>query len=63
MKNKNLKIIPVAVGLVLSVAVVVLLMLDPDTKTILSLLAFATLAQGIALLDLVSANKDDDNAK
>lgn len=63
MKNKNLKIIPVAVGLALSVAVVVLLMLDPDTKTILSLLAFATLAQGIALLDLVSANKDDDNAK
>ena len=63
MKNKNLKIIPVAVGLVLSVAAVVLLMLDPDTKTILSLLAFATLAQGIALLDLVSANKDDDNAK
>lgn len=63
MKNKNLKIIPVAVGLALSVAAVVLLMLDPDTKTILSLLAFATLAQGIALLDLVSANKDDDNAK
>ena len=63
MKNKNLKIIPVAVGRALSVAVVVLLMLDPDTKTILSLLAFATLAQGIALLDLVSANKDDDNAK
>ena len=65
MKKRNLKVIPVAVGLGLSVAVVVILLLqkEPNIEALLSLLALGTAAQGIALLDMVTANKEDDNAE
>lgn len=62
MKKTNTKLIFTAVGIALSVAVWVMLIVDknPEVKTLLMLLAIGTTSQSLAMLDFLGEKKEQD---
>lgn len=61
MKNLNLRLIFSAVGMALSIAVVVMLVIleDPNLKAMMLLLALGSAAQALAIFDQMGQSKEE----